>query len=74
MSTQGIQVASWINRAYVFVLEMLEQLQFTVCSLRQHGRAEGLHNLLDSDILVGELIPCRAVGEIRVSRWRERKA
>lgn len=38
---------------------MLEQLQFSVCPLRENRSAERLHNLLDGDILVGKLIPCR---------------
>jgi hypothetical protein len=37
------------------------ELKLTVCALGEHGCAEGLHDLLDSDILVGELISSRAV-------------
>jgi hypothetical protein len=33
--------------AYIFVSEMLEQLQFSIRPLSEHRRAEGLHNLLD---------------------------
>jgi hypothetical protein len=47
--------------AYIFVSEMLEQLQFSIRPLSEHRRAEGLHNLLDSNILVGELVPRRAI-------------
>ncbi len=39
---------------------MLEQLQLAVGPLSKHGRAEGLHDLLDGDILVGELVASRA--------------
>jgi hypothetical protein len=38
------------------MLEVLEQLQLTVRPLREHGSAEGLHNLLDGDILAGKLV------------------
>lgn len=50
------------------MLEMLEQLQLSVCPLGEHGGAERLHDLLDSDILVGELVPRRAVSPEQVSR------
>jgi hypothetical protein len=40
---------------------MLEQLQFAIRPLSEHRRAERLHNLLDSNILVGELVPRRAI-------------
>lgn len=40
---------------------MLQKLQFTVCSLRQHGRAERLHDLLDSHGLASELVLGRTV-------------
>ena len=39
---------------------MLQQLQLTVCPLREHGGAEGLHDLLDGDGLAGELVLGRA--------------
>lgn len=45
----------------ILVLEMLEQLQFSVGPLCQDGSAEGLHYLLDGDILAGELVSCRTV-------------
>jgi hypothetical protein len=53
------------HSAYIFVSEVLEQLQLTVRPLSEYGRAEGLHDLLDGDILVGELVSRRAV-------WRGR--
>jgi len=40
--------------------EMLEKLQFTVSSLREDWRAKGLHNLLDRNGLVCELVLRRA--------------
>lgn len=40
----------------IFVLEVFQQLQFSVCPLGQDRCAEGLHNLLYGDILVLELI------------------
>lgn len=48
----------------IFVLEMLEQLQLAVCPLGEHRRAERLHDLLDGDILAGELVLGRAVCHI----------
>lgn len=44
------------------MFEVLQELQLAVCSLCENRSAERLHNLLDSDILVCELISCRAVG------------
>lgn len=41
--------------------EVLEQLELAIGSLGQDRSAEGLHNLLDGDILVGELISGGAV-------------
>ena len=48
-------------RSYVLVLEMLQQLELTVCTLGEHWRAERLHNLLDRHCLPGELILRRTV-------------
>lgn len=53
------RIAAWTN---IFVLQVLQQLELSVCPLCQHRCAEGLHNLLDGDILVCKLIPRRAVG------------
>jgi hypothetical protein len=44
----------WV--AHILVPEMLEELQFAVGALRQDRSAEGLHDLLDSHGLAGELI------------------
>jgi hypothetical protein len=49
-----------IYKAYVLMLEMLQQLQLTVCALREDRCAEWLHDLLYSHRLAGELIFCRA--------------
>lgn len=38
------------------MLEVLQQLQFTVGALRQDGGAEGLHNLFDGNRLAGQLV------------------
>lgn len=51
--------------AYILVSEVLEQLQLAIRPLSEYGRAEGLHDLLDGDILVGELVSRGAV-------WRGR--
>jgi len=50
-----------VAKTYILMLQMLQKLQFSVCSLGQNRRAERLHNLLYSDILAGELIFGRAV-------------
>jgi hypothetical protein len=51
------------------MLEMLQQLQLTVSPLRQDRSAEGLHNLLNRNMLSCELILGRA--EVR-SQYRVR--
>jgi hypothetical protein len=45
-----------VVKTHILMLQMLQELQFSVCSLGQNRGAERLHNLLYSDILVGELI------------------
>jgi hypothetical protein len=45
---------------YIFVLEMLQELELTVSPLCQDGSAEGLHDLLNSYSLASELVLCRA--------------
>jgi len=42
--------------AYILVLQVLQQFQFAVGSLGKHWSTEWLHDLLDSDICIGELI------------------
>jgi len=44
------------ERNDILVSKVLEELEFTVCALGQDGGTEGLHDLLDSDILVCQLI------------------
>jgi hypothetical protein len=46
--------------AYVLVLEMLQQLQLSICSLGQDWRAERLHDFLNRHRLPSELILRRA--------------
>lgn len=43
------------------MLQVFEQLQFSVGSLGEHRGAERLHDLLDGDILAGELVSGGAV-------------
>ena len=50
---------------HILMLEVLKQLEFSVCALRKHRRAEGLHDLLDGHRLSGELVLGRAVPGIR---------
>lgn len=47
------------GRAYILVLEVLEQLELAVCALREDGCAEGLHDLLHGHRLARELVFCR---------------
>jgi hypothetical protein len=42
------------------VSQMLQELELSVGAFGEDGCAEGLHDLLDGDILVGELIASRA--------------
>lgn len=44
------------ERDDVLVLQVLEQLQLAICPLGEHRGAEGLHDFLDGDILVRELV------------------
>ena len=55
-----VRIVLSLALSYIFVLEMLQQLQLSVCSLGQDRRAEGLHDLLDCHRLSGELILRRA--------------
>ena len=55
------RISSSSATAYVLMLEMLQQLQLAVCSLRQDRRAEGFHDLLHRNRLSGELVLRRAV-------------
>lgn len=61
---RGLQVTVMARRTHVLVLEMLEQLELAVSSLCEHRGAERLHNLLDGDMLVGELISGRTAAAI----------
>lgn len=45
------------------MLKVLEQLELAVRPLGKHGSAEGLHDLLDGDILIGELVSGRTGNE-----------
>lgn len=44
------------ERDNILMLQVLQKLQFPVCPLGQDRGAEGLHNLLDSNILARQLI------------------
>jgi len=46
------------------MLDVFQKLQFTVGPLRQHGRTEGLHDLLHRDGDTCKLILCGTVGPI----------
>lgn len=47
------------------MLQVLQQLQLSVCTLGKDRCAEGLHDLLDGDILVGELVSSGAASTTR---------
>lgn len=47
------------GNTHILVPQMLQELQFSVCALRQNRSAEGLHDLLDGNGLAGELVLCR---------------
>lgn len=51
----------------ILVLQVLEQLQLSVGPFGKHRGAEGLHDLLDGDILAGELISGGTVCEPRLA-------
>ena len=55
------RIASLLSIAHILMFEVLQQLQLSVCSLRQHRRAEGFHDLLHRNRLSGELVLRRAV-------------
>lgn len=67
--TCGQKVSAWVRvflpirrgGAYIFMLEMFEQLEFSVGALGEDGGAEGLHDLLDGHRLAGQLVFCRAI-------------
>ena len=44
------------RNTYVFMLNMLEELELTVCTLAKDGSTEGLHDLLDRDRRARQLI------------------
>lgn len=49
---------------HIFVSQVLEQLEFSVGALGKDRCAKGLHDLLDGNILVRELIARRAVEKV----------
>lgn len=50
------------ENTHILVPQVLQELQFSVCALRQDRSAKGLHDLFDGDGLAGELVLCRAAG------------
>lgn len=50
------RIISLLAPAYVLMLEMLQELQFSVCALGQDRRAERLHDFLYRHGLPSELI------------------
>jgi len=56
----------YASQTYVLVFEVFEQLQLSVCSLRQDRRAEWLHDLLHRHSLPSELVLCRTMPNMSV--------
>ncbi len=50
-------MTSRITATNILMPQVLQQLQLSVGSLGEDWSAKWLHDLLDGDILVGELIP-----------------
>ena len=50
-----------LPKPHIFMTQVLEEFQLSVCALRQDRSAEGFHDLLDSHSLTGELIFCGAM-------------
>jgi len=48
------------SKTHILMSQVLQELQFAVGTLGQDRCAERLHDLLDSDGLVCELVLCRA--------------
>jgi hypothetical protein len=53
------------SNTHILMPQVLEQLQLAVGTLGQDGCAERLHDLLDGNGLVCELILCRTKGVVR---------
>lgn len=49
-----------VQRDQILVAQVLEQLEFSVCSLCKHRRQEGLHDFLHGDVLARQLVDCQA--------------
>ena len=45
-----------MQATHIFMLDVLQELELTVCPLGEDGGAEGFHDLLDRDILACELV------------------
>ena len=56
--SRGLASVSGRGGVYVFMSEMFQQFQLSVCSFRQDRRAEGLHDLLHRHGLAGKLVFC----------------
>lgn len=54
--------------AYILMLYVLEQLEFTICPFAEYGSAEGLHDLLDRHRSLGELVLRGTDASLSVSR------
>jgi len=49
---------------HIFVTKMLEELEFSICSLRENRGRERLHDFLDGDRLTCQLVLCRTLPHI----------
>lgn len=50
---------------HILMLEVLQELEFSVCPLCEHRCAEGLHDLLDGYSLPRELVLGRTAFDVR---------
>ena len=48
-----------VEETNIFVLDVLEKFELTISAFGEDGRAEGLHDLLDSNGCTCELVLCR---------------
>lgn len=59
-----IRVSSFSSKVggalYVFMAQVLQQLEFSIGALREHRSAERFHDLFDRHGLAGQLVLCRA--------------
>lgn len=66
--SDGLAEREKFCNTHILVSQVLQELQLTVGALGQNRCAERLHDLLDSNGLVCELVLCRTAGFVRSGR------